>query len=493
MKFSTRRKFCQFRLFVFISAVTASGVCSDLSGGARQDASDRLHEVLSSLANSIGNSGAEVYISGTEFAPEQARDPQTPILEVPAKQRILLAPDGRYLLQTEELFPGNVVFRFRTVGSTEGSATIDELKWRTGTEIQRSSAQEAKQDYGDLLLLSPAMLAADALKHPMTLVSTNAMDNTLKGSYTDSIGRSVSIVVDPGSRTIVSVTANSRHYRYEAWRTVHGLPQPSRIVGNTGGADAVWSDVDAFPITSFAAGEFAIPPGYVDETVRLNLRLSSLGGGAYRVDGAPSGYHSSVVVGSDCIALFDPSISLEEATTVRTLVEKNFPGRPIRYVILSHVHGDHTRGLPIYFNSTVKILAGAGAQIALKRQFPNMNLAQIEELNLPTAIDLGGTKLQLYPMPSTHASTMVVGYDPRSRTIFQGDLFFLPEVGPTPPAFEGAEELSSLISKYHLDVNTIVGVHGRSGGKAYLVDSLELRHAGRSLSTEPSIVMPSRE
>lgn len=493
MKFYVTKKVCRFSLVVFISAATASGFRSDLSGSARQDDKDRLHEILRDLANSIGNSGVEVYMRGTEFAPEQSRDPQVPILEVPAKQRILLVPDGRYLLQTNELFPGNVLFRFRTIGSTEGAATVDELKWRTGTEIQRSSAQEARQDYGDLLLLCPAMLAADALSHSMMLVSTNAIDNTLKGSYTDSIGRSVSIVVDPVSRTIVSVSANSRHYRYEAWRTVHGLRQPSRIVGNTGGADAVWNDVNAFPKKSFAADEFAIPFGYVDETARLNLRLSPLGGGAYRVDDAPSGYHSSVIVGSDCIAVFDPSVSLEEATTVRALVENNFPGRPIRYVILSHVHGDHTRGLPIYFDHSVKILAGAGAQIALKRQFPNINLTQIEELKQPTKIDLGGTELELYPMPSTHASTMVVGYDPQARTIFQGDLFFLPEVGPTPPAFEGAEELSSLISKYHLTVDTIVGVHGRSGGKASLTDSLELRRAGRSLSTEPPIVMPAKE
>jgi glyoxylase-like metal-dependent hydrolase (beta-lactamase superfamily II) len=190
-------------------------------------------------------------------------------------------------------------------------------------------------------------------------------------------------------------------------------------------------------------------------------------------------------------------VSVAEASNVRHLVQQSFPGRPIRYIVLSHVHGDHIAGLPVYFEAEVKIIAGAEAHVALKRRFPAMNLNQLQELdqssgsNQSFRIDLGGKQLQVYPVQSTHASSMLVSYDAQSRTLFQGDLFFLPEVGPTPPAFEGAEELASLISKNHWIVGMIVGVHGRSGRSDDLTESLALRKAGRTFSTEPPILMPS--
>jgi glyoxylase-like metal-dependent hydrolase (beta-lactamase superfamily II) len=449
------------------------------------------------LIRSIGSNGAEVYLSGIEFAHEQSMSPRVPVQEVPMKQRFILAPDGRYVLQTEEPYPGNVVFRFRTVGSRSGAATFDELMWRTGSEIQRSSAQQAMEDYQSLLLLCPALLAVDAMRHPLTVDTRNAQNGTLNFSYTDSLGQLVSVAVDASSGSIESVTTGNQHYRYSAWRTKHGLLQPARIEGNNGGADSTWIDVDATAKQTFPDADFAIPAGYADGPPPLGLHLASLGHGAYRVDGASSGYHTGVVVGRNCIALLDPSVSVAEASNVRHLVQQSFPGRPIRYIVLSHVHGDHIAGLPVYFEAEVKIIAGAEAHVALKRRFPAMNLNQLQELdqssgsNQSFRIDLGGKQLQVYPVQSTHASSMLVSYDAQSRTLFQGDLFFLPEVGPTPPAFEGAEELASLISKNHWIVGMIVGVHGRSGRSDDLTESLALRKAGRTFSTEPPILMPS--
>lgn len=56
----------------------------------------------------------------------------------------------------------------------------------------------------------------------------------------------------------------------------------------------------------------------------------------------------------------------------------------------------------------------------------------------------------------------------------------MPEVGPTPPAFDGGAELADLIAKHQLSVVNIVGVHGRSGKYEDLTEALRLRKTASS-------------
>jgi hypothetical protein len=207
------RRFCRCLALSFIAAVTGTHGGAVAAVDPASDAQASVREALDHLIRSIGSNGAEVYLSGIEFAHEQSMSPRVPVQEVPMKQRFILAPDGRYVLQTEEPYPGNVVFRFRTVGSRSGAATFDELMWRTGSEIQRSSAQQAMEDYQSLLLLCPALLAVDAMRHPLTVDTRNAQNGTLNFSYTDSLGQLVSVAVDASSGSIESVTTGNQHYR----------------------------------------------------------------------------------------------------------------------------------------------------------------------------------------------------------------------------------------------------------------------------------------
>jgi glyoxylase-like metal-dependent hydrolase (beta-lactamase superfamily II) len=75
------------------------------------------------------------------------------------------------------------------------------------------------------------------------------------------------------------------------------------------------------------------------------LRATSLGHGAYRIDGAPSGYHTGFVVGTNAVAIFDAPISPAEAQRVRAVIERTAPGRRITHVVASHTHRDHIAGL----------------------------------------------------------------------------------------------------------------------------------------------------
>lgn len=255
------------------------------------------------------------------------------------------------------------------------------------------------------------------------------------------------------------------------------MRQPGRIEQSRDGKlNNVWSDVSLRTVAAPNAGDFALPSDYVEKprAARCARRRSD------RAPTAPTGrlpgYHTGFVVGDRGVAVFDAPIGEEEAKQARAMIERAAPGRRIAYVVLSHAHGDHIAGLPAYLDGgDAEVFASAHAGVALKRRLGDKAPAKLTELNSYRQLDLGGKHVDLYPLDSSHSETMLVSYAPESRTIFQGDLFYLPEVGPTPHAFDVGEELAGLIEAQRLEVDGIVGVHGRSGKRADLTGALRLR------------------
>ena len=183
----------------------------------------------------------------------------------------------------------------------------------------------------------------------------------------------------------------------------------------------------------------------MERAERGPLRATALGHGAYRIDGSHSGYHTGFVVGTDAVAVFDAPISPRGSQQgPLAVIQKTAPGRRIAHVVASHTHFDHIAGLPAYLEAGTTVLAGKGGGIALRRQFASLPDSVIEEVAAPRTLDLGGATVVIYPLASSHAAEMLVSYAPASHTVFQGDLFYLPEAGAIPATFEGGEELSRL-------------------------------------------------
>ncbi|HJR72023.1 MAG TPA: nuclear transport factor 2 family protein [Luteimonas sp.] len=448
------------------------GACLPLSA-AEADALQRAvrYSGLPATANAV-----EVDMRGLRYTPEQARTADTAIAKVEAEQTLLIDRDGRFRLRTRTRYPGAIEFGFLTVGTASGSATIDELKWRDGLEIQRDPAEGAREDHADLLYLAPALLVREAMARGAT--ATDEGPRTIV-RFQDGAARPASLTLDTASGRIEAASVGPRGYAYSEYRDAQGLRQPGRIEQTRDGKlNNVWSDVSLRSVAAPAEAEFALPAGYVEKTSRAPLRVTELGQGAYRIDGTPSGYHTGFVVGERGIAVFDTPIGVEEAQQVRAAIERTAPGRRIAYAVLSHPHGDHIDGLPAYLaGGDVEVIAGAHAGVALKRRLGDKAPAKLTELTSHRRLDLGGKHVDLYPLDSGHSESMLVAYAPESHTVFQGDLFYLPEVGPTPPAFEVGEELAALIQAQKLDVDAIVGVHGRSGKRADLDEALRLRKA----------------
>ena len=413
-------------------------------------------------------------MQGVFHGRDQASRPEIPIVELPDRQSVLLTRDGRYRLETDTVFPGAIRFHYLTIGSPTAWASVDLIRWRDGNEIDRTQAATGEAEFCDLLLLAPGLLLDEARRHDPKL-SIDQASGDVSVSFQDRVDRLTTIAIDPATKLVRTATSGDRRYVYEDYRKRGAALQPQRI-STYRGTRLInrWEDV-AVAATDIDARTFDLPAGYVERADRGRLRATALGHGGYRIDGAPSGYHTGFVVGTNAVAIFDAPISPGEAEKVRAVIEQTAPGRRIAHLVVSHAHGDHIAGLPAYLKAGATVLTGKGGGVAISRQFEDLAASAIEEVSTPRTLDLGGATVILYPLASSHAAEMLVSYAPASRTLFQGDLFYLPEVGATPATFEGGEELSRLIAAHHLDVGIIVGVHGRSGGPAELAEGVRLR------------------
>src|SRR6185503_18147713 len=65
--------------------------------------------------------------------------------------------------------------------------------------------------------------------------------------------------------------------------------------------------------------------------------------------------------------------------------------------------------------------------------------------------------------PNPHVKEAVIAYLPQHRIAFQADLIGLPAQGPLPPASPATVDFVQKVKQLGLQVDTIVGAHGRQG------------------------------
>ncbi len=166
------------------------------------------------------------------------------------------------------------------------------------------------------------------------------------------------------------------------------------------------------------------------------------------------------IIGADGVAVVDPGGSFAEGSALRTAIRAR-TDRPIRYVILTHVHPDHIFGAAAFredhpaFIGHAK-LPGALAQRGgyyLRRLREALGDGAVgSEIVPPTVLvsdqldlDLGGRKLTLRAHHPAHTDNDLSVFDENTHTFWLADLLFVDRI----PVIDGSligwlEELRAL-------------------------------------------------
>jgi glyoxylase-like metal-dependent hydrolase (beta-lactamase superfamily II) len=163
---------------------------------------------------------------------------------------------------------------------------------------------------------------------------------------------------------------------------------------------------------------------------KVQIKATKVAGQVYVIEDATaefSGGNVGVSVGADGIVLIDDKFAplapkLEAA--LRTVSDK-----PVRFVINTHYHGDHTDGNAVFGqkstviaheNTRKRLIAGAG-----KDQPPAPPVAlPVITFEDKLSVHLNGEDIRAIHFPSGHTDTDVVIFFTRSNVVHMGDDFF---------------------------------------------------------------------
>jgi glyoxylase-like metal-dependent hydrolase (beta-lactamase superfamily II) len=215
-----------------------------------------------------------------------------------------------------------------------------------------------------------------------------------------------------------------------------------------------------------------------------------LADGIYLITG---GYRSIAVEMKDHIVLLEAPQS--EATTVNIIAEvkKAIPNKPIKYVVNTHAHADHSGGLRAAAAEGATIITHESNKPLYEKWFNNPrtllmpdSLSQSEK---KAKFEYIGEKkilkdlntVELYHIKAAHSEDMLVAYLPKIKAVFEADAFNPPAPSaPAPQTVNGLERLlADKLDEFKIDYTTIISVHQPGGGDRDVTKADLLKNIGK--------------
>jgi glyoxylase-like metal-dependent hydrolase (beta-lactamase superfamily II) len=267
---------------------------------------------------------------------------------------------------------------------------------------------------------------------------------------------------------------------YTGWKDFGGVMAPSKIVQTRGGwpffdvdvtaAKANPSDVATLvPAPAPAGGRGGAGGGGRGPAPALVVTSEKLGDGLYRLTTGPGSYDSVIVEFKDYIMMLEAGQSEARGLAYIAETKKLIPNKPIRYVMNTHPHSDHTGGLPPLVAEGATIITQKNNEVFFDRALntprtllddtlaKNPKKAKIEAVSEKKVYSDGTRTVELYHVsPVPHSNGLMIAYIPREKILFQGD-FSLP--APGQPGNDHVKALVPILEKLNLDFDRYINVH----------------------------------
>jgi glyoxylase-like metal-dependent hydrolase (beta-lactamase superfamily II) len=268
---------------------------------------------------------------------------------------------------------------------------------------------------------------------------------------------------------------------YTGWKDFGGAMAPAKIVQTRGGWPYFEADVTAAKANPSDVATLApappppagrggpgggAPPGGAPA---LTVNSEKLGEGLYRLTTGPGSYDSLIVEFRDHIMMLEAGQSEARALAYIGEAKKLIPNKPIRYVMNTHPHSDHTGGLPALVAEGATIITHRNNEAFFEKALntprtllndtlaKNPKKARIEAVADKKVYSDGTRTVEMYhTSPVPHSNGLMIAYFPKEKIVFQGD-FSLPADGQ--PANDHVAALAPVIKKLNLDFTRYINVH----------------------------------
>jgi glyoxylase-like metal-dependent hydrolase (beta-lactamase superfamily II) len=214
----------------------------------------------------------------------------------------------------------------------------------------------------------------------------------------------------------------------------------------------------------------------------VNVESQAVADGVWRIAGGS--HHSMLVEFEDFVTVIEAPLNEARSLAVIEEIGRLVPGKPIRYVVNTHHHFDHSGGLRTYLSQGAVIVTHEGnrefyedvlfhpglrslAPDRLATYYPMFKTsrrpAPIEGVNRQYVISDGSRTLDVYPvLGNAHTQTMVIAHLPAEGILFNADMYNA-GIPVQPFRLPNMRTLAANIERLGLDVEQHVTMHGQTG------------------------------
>jgi glyoxylase-like metal-dependent hydrolase (beta-lactamase superfamily II) len=266
---------------------------------------------------------------------------------------------------------------------------------------------------------------------------------------------------------------------YTDWKDFAGLKFPTRIVQHQGMPE--YFELNVSDVKPNAPVDLTPPPGRggagggrgPGRGEPAGPASEDLGGGFWLVTG---GYGAVVADFKDYIVVIEGPQNDMRANQIIAEAKRLVPNKPIRYVINTHAHFDHSGGLRAFVAEGVTIITHkenktfyekafkephtlAPDTLSQKNPQPKLKIETVGDMKVLTD---GEHIIDLYHLEgSTHAMGTIIPYLPKQKILIEADEFNVGQANaPTPASINPYHtNLLANIERLKLDVDRIIPIH----------------------------------
>jgi glyoxylase-like metal-dependent hydrolase (beta-lactamase superfamily II) len=204
-------------------------------------------------------------------------------------------------------------------------------------------------------------------------------------------------------------------------------------------------------------------------------RLSDLAPNVQQVVGGSA--NNLVVAMKDGIVVFDAPISDVQSRWVIDAAKAKYPGKPIKYLVLTHHHMDHTGGMRAYVaeGATVIVPSPTKAYFEQVAKAPHtiqpdtlakqMKPAQIVEVKDLMSLKDDTVEINLHNIPNPHSEGMIIGHVVKDNIVYVCDIW---SPGRDANRTPGVLALGEAVKKIGIKDATFAGGHGSTAKQSVL-------------------------
>lgn len=261
-------------------------------------------------------------------------------------------------------------------------------------------------------------------------------------------------------------------FDYSGYRDFGGVTFPSRIVRTQGGHPVL--ELDVASVTANPAAAIAVPSEVASSTApAVVATIEPLAPGVHYIKGG--GHHSVAIEQQDHVVVVEAPLNEARSLAVIAKVKEAIPNKPIRYVVNTHHHFDHSGGLRTYVDEGATIVThqanrpyyeqawAAPRTLGPDRLSQSKKAARFETVSDKHVLTDGRRSIEVHHLAGNgHNDGFLMVYLPAEKILIEVDAWAPTpaNVPPPSPPSPFAVNLHEHIQRLKLDVRQIAALHG---------------------------------